>query len=148
MSIVSWSTPHQPMNGQMARQRILAQHERIRALLAKARDVAEAALDGNPPSPDAVASAVGDVRATIEVHLRFEENVLTPLFHKEYADGPQRAHRLADEHKRQREVLASVHHEAAAYPTLPMLAAKLAFLTSWLLTDMDEEERTVLASLP
>jgi iron-sulfur cluster repair protein YtfE (RIC family) len=147
MGIVSWSTPHQPLTGPMARQRILRQHERIRALLAKARDVAEAALDGNPSSPDAVASAVGDVRTTIEVHLSFEETVLVPLFRREYADGPQRAQRLTDEHKRQREVLASVHREATAFPTLPMLAAKLAFLTSWLLTDMDEEERTVLPSL-
>jgi hypothetical protein len=31
------------------------------------------------------------------------------------------------------------------HPQLPTLAAKLAFLTSWLLADMDEEERSFAA---
>jgi hypothetical protein len=34
--------------------------------------------------------------------------------------------------------------EACAHPELPTLAAKLAFLTAWLLADMVEEERCLL----
>ena len=37
-----------------------------------------------------------------------------------------------------------LHREACAFPQLPMLAAKLAFLTEWLLADMLEEERSLL----
>ena len=114
------------------------QHQRIRVLLEHGRVVAEAALDGKA-FDDAVASAVGDIRST-EIHLSFEETVLLPLLRDDLPIGPQRADRLLDEHARQRASLAALHDEARAHPELPMLAAKLAFLTEWLLADMAEEE--------
>jgi hypothetical protein len=80
----------------------------------------------------------------MEVHLAFEESVLLPLLRDDLPVGPQRAERLLEEHKMQRGSLAAVHQEACAHPLLPMLAAKLAFLTSWLLADMEEEERCLL----
>jgi hypothetical protein len=58
--------------------------------------------------------------------------------------GPQRAERLADEHVRQRAMLAALHGEAGRHPELPILAVKLAALTTWLLDDMVEEERSLL----
>src|SRR6266498_3037627 len=70
---LGWSAPATRVDAATARQSILSQHERLRALLARAVAVAEAALDGHPPSDDAVASAIADVRTTIEVHLAFEE---------------------------------------------------------------------------
>ena len=106
--------------------------------------MAEAALDGKPPSEDAVASAVGDIRSILEVHLSFEETVLLPLLRDDLPIGPQRADRLLDEHTRQRASLAALHDEARAHPELPTLAAKLAFLTEWLLADMAEEENCLL----
>lgn len=141
---LGWSAPTRRIDAGTARRGILWQHLRIRALLERAKVVAEAALDGEAPSPDAVASAIGDIRSTMEVHLSFEETVLLPLLRDDLPVGPQRADRLVDEHRRQRGVLAGLHQEAAAHPELPMLAAKLAFLTSWLLADMDEEERCLL----
>ncbi len=141
---LGWSAPARPVDPGTARRGILSQHERIRDLLDRARAVAEAALDGEAPSDDAVASVIGDIHTTMEVHLAFEETVLIPLLRDDLPIGPQRADRLLDEHSRQREVLAGLHREATAYPELPMLAAKLAFLTSWLLADMAEEERCLL----
>jgi hypothetical protein len=117
--------------------------QRIRDLLHKARAVADAALDGVPESPDAVASMIDDLHSTMAVHLAFEKKVLLPLFLADRAAGLRRASQLQDEHRRQREVLAAIHREACRYPQLPTLAAKLAFLTSWLLADMDEEERSL-----
>jgi hypothetical protein len=70
--------------------------------------------------------------------------VLLPLLRDDLPVGPQRADQLEDEHKRQRGVLAAIHQEAGAHPELPTLAAKLAFLTTWLLADMEEEERCIL----
>ena len=144
MSDLGWSPPLQRVDAETARRGILSQHTRIRALLERARAVAEAALDGNPPLPDSVASAVGDIRTTLEVHLTFEEAVLVPILRDDLPVGPLRADRLLHEHEQQRGVLATLHREACAYPELPMLAAKLAFLTSWLLDDMAEEERSLL----
>jgi hypothetical protein len=80
----------------------------------------------------------------MEVHLTFEESVLLPILHDDLPLGPQRAERLRDEHARQRATLVTLHDEARAYPELELLAAKLAFLTEWLLADMAEEEKSLL----
>ena len=80
----------------------------------------------------------------MEVHLKFEEAVLLPLLRNDLPIGPQRADRLVDEHFQQRAMLAALHKEASARPELPLLATKLAALTSWLLADMAEEECSLL----
>jgi hypothetical protein len=144
MTASIWSVPGHRLDAAAARRTILVQHQRIRELLEHARDVAERALDQAELAPDAVASAIGDIHATLEVHLTFEEKVLVEIFNDDIPLGPQRAERLREEHAQQRATLAGLHAEAKAAPQLPMLAAKLAFLTSWLLEDMSEEERTVL----
>jgi len=144
MTEAIWNVPIHRMDAATARHRVLIQHERIRALLSQARDVAERALDQVPQPPDAVASAIGDIHATLEVHLRFEEEVLVGFLEGDRPLGPARAARLRDEHVRQRATLAKIHDEARTGPFVPTLAAKLAFLTSWLLDDMAEEERDLL----
>ena len=144
MSELGWSAPTRKVDAGSARRGILSQHTRIRELLHKAHVIAEAALDGAPPSQDAVASAIGDIRSTMEVHLTFEEAVLLPLLRADVPVGPERAARLLEEHAQQRATLAGLHREAVAHPLLPTLAAKLAFLTSWLLADMSEEERCLI----
>ena len=138
---LGWSAPIQRLDAGTARRGILWQHQQIRVLLEKGKAIAERALDGLVPrSSDAVASTIGDLRQTMEIHLAFEEKVLMPLLADDLPLGPQRAERLLDEHRRQRQTLATLHREASAHPELPTLAVKLAFLTSWLLADMDEEE--------
>jgi hypothetical protein len=141
---LGWSAPTRRLDAGTARAAIFAQHERIRALLERAHVVAEAALDGRAPSSDAVASSIGDIRTIMEVHLAFEEKSLLPILHDDLPLGPERASRLLDEHGRQRDTLATLHREACAFPELPILAAKLVFLTEWLLADMAEEERSLL----
>jgi hypothetical protein len=141
---LGWSAPTRRLDASTAREAILAQHHRIRALLARASDVAEAALDGRASATDAVASAIGDIRTIMEVHLAFEEKSLLPILRDDPPLGPERAARLLDEHKRQRETLSVLHREACAFPDTAILPAKLAFLTEWLLADMNEEERSLL----
>jgi hypothetical protein len=144
MSDPIWIVPTHRVDADTARRSILAQHQRIRALLERARVVAEGALDEADLPPDAVASAIGDIHATLEVHLRFEEKVLIDILNDDLPLGPARAARLKDEHTKQRATLTHLHDEARAAPQRPILAAKLAFLTSWLLDDMAEEERSLL----
>jgi hypothetical protein len=141
---LGWSAPLRRVDAGTATRGILWQHKQLRGLLDRAGAVAEAALDGLPLIAGAVASVIGDVRSTMEVHLTFEETVLLPLLRDDLPVGPERAARLLDEHRRQRGMLASLHVEACAHPELPTLAAKLAFLTRWLLADMAEEERCLL----
>jgi len=142
--VLGWSAPRLRVDAGAARRGILWQHRQLRALLEKAGAVAHAALDDLPLIAGAVASAIGDIRSTMEVHLAFEESVLLPLLGDDLPVGPQRAERLLDEHTRQRAMLASLHAEACAHPELPTLATKLAFLTRWLLADMAEEERCLI----
>jgi hypothetical protein len=141
-----WTVPTHRVDAATARRIILSQHERIRELLSRARTIAEGALDDAPQPDDAVASAFGDIRATLDVHLRFEEKVLCPIFEDDLPLGPARAARLREEHAQQRAMLAALHDEARAAPQRPILAAKLAFLTSWLLEDMSHEEKDVLTA--
>ena len=142
-----WTAPTAARPGAEAgRRRIMAQHLRLRELLTKARTVADAALEGQSAVPDAVASAIGDIRAAFEVHLDFEERVWPTLFVIDSLQLLARTERMRGEHQRQRAILSTLHREAKAVPELPTLAAKLAFLVDWLLTDMAGEERELLAS--
>jgi hypothetical protein len=141
---LGWSAPSKRLDAGAACAAIHAQHDRIRDVLGRARDVAEAALDENAPEPDAVASAIGHIRMIMEVHLAFEERSLLPILRDDLPLGPERADRLLGEHRRQRETLATLHREACSFPDRPILAAKLAFLAEWLLADMAEEERSLL----
>jgi iron-sulfur cluster repair protein YtfE (RIC family) len=144
MDQIRWRAPERPVDAGTARRGILAQHTQLRALLGHAQTAADARLDGDMSVPDAVASAIGDVRSAMEVHLTFEEAVLLPLFRDDLPLGPRRADLLIDEHLRQRAMLAALHKEACQHPELPTLAAKLAAMTSWLLADMAEEEQSLL----
>src|SRR5262249_5486634 len=139
-----WTIPPHRVDAGTARRTILLQHQRIRVLLAHAQQIAERSLDLEPQPADAVASALGAIHATLDVHLRFEEKVLIDILNDDLPLGPKRAERLRDEHKRQRATLTHLHDEAKAGPQVPMLAAKLAFLTTWLLDDMAEEEKNLL----
>jgi iron-sulfur cluster repair protein YtfE (RIC family) len=132
MTDIGWRAPHRRVDADGARRAILAQHVRIRELLDRARHV--------------VASAIGDVRMTMEAHLAFEENVLLPILNDDLPLGPQRAENLAAEHRHQREMLATLHQEARTAPWVATLAAKLMFLTDWLLADMTHEEADLLTS--
>jgi hypothetical protein len=144
MSETIWAVPSHRIDAGTARRSILMQHQRIRVLLAHAREVAERALDQEEQPQDAVASAIGDIHTTLDVHLRYEEKVLIDILNDDLPLGPPRAQRLREEHKKQRATLAAIHAEAKVGPLVPMLAAKLAFLASWLLDDMEEEERSLL----
>lgn len=148
MSDHIWTAPLHPMDAEAATRGVLSQHAAIRALLERARQTAEATLEGRTSESGAVASAIGDIRTTMEVHLAFEEKVLLPLFAAERGRGPWRARRMVTEHRHQRAMLASLHQEAAEAPDLPMLSVKLTFLTSWLLSDMTEEERELFEPAP
>lgn len=143
MTNVVWSAPDERLDVATARKSILRQHGHLRSLLARASRVAETALEGTPTSPDAVACSIGDVRTTMEVHLVFEESVLLPILRDDLSEGPERARRMLEDHERPRAFLTKLHREASAHPELPILAAKLVFLTSWLLQDMVEEEQQI-----
>lgn len=134
-----------PLDASSARRSILAQHQRLRELLERARKVADAALGGETFAPEAVGVAIGELLAVMEVHLSFEEGVLIPLLDPDLPLGPARAMELATEHRQQRAMLNALYRQATAAPAVPTLATKLMFITDWLLADMAQEEAGLLA---
>lgn len=127
-----------------AREAVLGQHRLIRAALETACGAADAALGAEVFPVQAVATAVTALRAVMEAHLGFEEQVLLPILGDDLPLGPERAEHMLAEHREQRAALARLQSEAGLHPELPTLAAKLAGLASTLLADMEEEERSLL----
>lgn len=123
----------------------MGQHQRLRALLERARSVADTALDGEAADPDAVAATIGELLSVMESHLSFEEGVLLPILNADLPLGPARAVELETEHAQQRAMLSALHRQAVAAPRVPTLATKLMFLIDWLLADMSHEETDLLA---
>ena len=146
MTNLGWGAPVDHVDAATAQRGIMSQHADIRVFLSRTRAIAEAALDGDILAPGAVANAVGNLRTIVEGHLDFEERVWLPVLHlDDLMLGPgARADRMLADHRSQRSMLAALHKEASRFPELPMLAAKLAFLASWLEQDMEEEERALL----
>jgi hypothetical protein len=126
-----------------ARRCLVLQHQNIRALLAKARALAERALDGQALSSAQIARTIADIRKTVEIHLRFETHALAVILDDEGPTSDSRTVWFRLDHARQRDGLAALYREAMAGPDLPILAAKLAFVTTWLSNDMAEEERAL-----
>ena len=137
--------PARPLDAATARRSILAQHQRLRELLARARSVADAALGGEVAPPGAVAAAIGELLEVMEAHLSFEESVLLPILIADLPLGPGRASELETEHRQQRAMLSALHRQAAAAPAVPTLATQLMFMTDWLMADMAHEEAGLLA---
>jgi hypothetical protein len=120
------------------------QHERIRALLDRARSIARSALAGGAPSPDDLVVAIDDIRSVMEAHCGYEERHWLPLLRDNVPLGPQWADDILVEHRTQRELMADLHREACAAPGSPTLPARLEFLVAWLRSHMAEEERYLM----
>jgi len=138
-------SPGRTLDAPSARRSILGQHQRLRALLERARRVADLALDGEAADPGGVAVAIGELVHVMESHLAFEESLLLPILNADLPHGPARAAELAKEHEQQRAMLSALHRQATAAPRVPTLATKLMFLTDWLLADMSHEEEELLS---
>lgn len=131
-----------------AKRCVVVQHQKIRALLDRAHAAAERALDGKRRAADDLVGAIAAIRRTVEFHLGFEERALAVILEEDPAARERRAAWFQQGRDRQREGLAALYREAVAGPSLPMLAAKLAFLTAWLSNDMAEEERALAIAPP
>jgi len=137
--------PARPLDASGARRSILAQHQRLRELLERARNVADAALGGEAFAPDAVTAAIAELLAVMDAHLSFEESVLLPILRADPPAGPGQAAELETEHRQQRAMLSALYRQATAAPTVPTLATQLMFMTDWLMADMSHEEAGLLA---
>jgi len=128
------------------RDRILEQHDDLRALLQQSLDVTTRAFTAEGPGLDELARLTHDLRARFRAHLAFEERTLFPVLERLDVWGPERVAELRDEHARQRAELDTLIEGLATEWDQPRMALTLRSLTTELLLDMEDEERGCLSS--
>ena len=127
------------MEPSAARALLLAQHDRLRRLLADTADVAERVVAGEG-SLDHLQDLLGAVRIAFAEHNASEETLLEPILRLDHAWGPPRIARMLEEHSAEhasfREALARPAHE---------LASEMGDLVELIDAHIAAEERTFLS---
>ncbi|MCA9676486.1 MAG: hemerythrin domain-containing protein [Kofleriaceae bacterium] len=122
-----------------AREVVLAQHARLRTLLASAEAVAGRYRAGDPVGAQ-LHRLLEDVRRAFAEHNRTEEELLGPILREDFAWGEPRVRRMMEEHAGEHALLRQVL--AADDDTV---ARQLPDLVEEILAHMDAEERTFLS---
>lgn len=132
------------MNPSEVRQRILAEHDRLRDRLHAIEGHVERAKD-DPSADAAVRRGLGELLVALRAHVESEEAVLVPALAAADAWGPVRAAQIRADHAAQLGVLAD-WERAAADPDLPVaeLATRLHGFADGLRADMAGEEADLL----
>ena len=126
------------------RERVLADHERLRADFVRIEALARAVRDG-------ALVRLGDLRvegdallARLLTHMRWEESHLLPALREADSWGAERAARVIKDHREQRELFRFVHSRLSDTQAWPVMAQRLSDLIALLRDDMAEEERDLL----
>lgn len=127
------------------RERILADHARLRISMADVLSHARAAVLDEKVRPD-VREALAKLRAELERHLQFEDDELVPLLHDADAWGAVRAEHMANDHTGQRAVLLALTEDAGeGVRTTKALAEEVEWFVESFERDMRDEEATLLS---
>ena len=127
------------------RERVLADHDMLRAQIRSARELGQRAKD-DPAGFDAFAVAAGELLSALSKHLDLEDQILVPVLDGIDAWGPERARRLAEEHAGQREILrrTQIALGSQARQAIDIVRGMERFIER-LEADMELEERTTLS---
>jgi hypothetical protein len=128
----------------VVREQVLAQHQALRALLAKAIERSDAG-SATVERWLALVHLAHEVRGRFRTHLVFEEKLLIPVLSSGEGWGPERVRNLTEEHASQRVDLDSLIEGVERGWDGPRLGRALHALAADLLRDMDEEERDYLS---
>jgi hypothetical protein len=127
------------MDPSEARSLLLAQHERLRALLLDTEALARRFVAAAEVAT-ALDRSLAELRAAFDEHNKFEASLLEPMLLETDAWGPARLARMVEEHTEEHKVFATFLarrvHEVA--PEMPDFAEEL-------LAHMEAEERTFLS---
>lgn len=129
------------------RKRILADHQKLREMLAELAPLAERFERGDGADGNALRERALALYETFAAHLLHEENTLEPALRARGPEGVRYAERLAHEHGEQRELLRYLiaRLEDQPRPTL-LVAREILHFTEYLRLDMAHEESTLLTA--
>ncbi len=127
------------MEPSKARKRLLAEHDALRTLLARAEQIAADILRG-AAAPTALRDVLQMCRNEFAAHNASEEELLGPILKHDFAWGQARIDRMFEEHRAE-------HAEIRAALTGPDLrvAPRIAELREMIEAHMAAEERTFLS---
>jgi hemerythrin-like domain-containing protein len=128
------------------RRRILEEHTRIRALLDAVEELVARFQRGDPAVREPLRERGMELHDALCEHLDREDRILTEALRQADAWGEERAERLADEHREQRELFAYIlaRLRDSERPTT-LLARELQNFVDILRVDMRHEEETELS---
>lgn len=127
------------MEPSKARQQLLAEHDELRTLLARAAQIAADILCGVAP-PTALHDVLQLCRSSLAAHNASEERLLGPILQHDFAWGQARIDRMFEEHRAEH---AEMH--AALTGADLKIAPKIADLREMIEAHMAAEERTFLS---
>lgn len=126
------------------RKRILAEHDKLRGLMAEVRETSARARQ-NGTGHQEFADASQALLTAVAKHLDLEDEILVPTLETIDAWGPERAKRLATEHENQRQILTQVSEQLARGEHAPdETIERMETFVDRLEKDMALEEKTSL----
>jgi hypothetical protein len=123
-----------------ARERVVADHRRLRRLMTELVSLARAALHASDKLEE-LQGALRILRAELERHLDYEERVVAPLVYEATPEGPRRAEDMTKDHAGQRAVLVALTEDVSVGGRdVADLADELAWFAHSFERDMEDEE--------
>lgn len=127
------------------RDRILADHDVLRRMIAAVDQVAGLIEDGEGELADSLRVLLVALFRKLKAHMHYEDEELAPILRDVDAFGDVRAEAFAREHEDQREQMAELLQAATDNNAAPRrTAARAREITARVLSDMDHEEQTFL----
>jgi iron-sulfur cluster repair protein YtfE (RIC family) len=128
------------------RQRILADHERLRRLIGASERVAGLIEDGEEDLGDSLRVLLVALFRKLKVHMQYEDEALQPILRRVDAFGEVRADQFDREHEEQRGQMGDLLHAACDLRAHPReVAVRAREILRRVLDDMDYEEREFLS---
>ncbi len=122
------------------RERILAQHRDIRAMLDQLDEGVEKLGSGEEGQDEWLHRAVDALGQVLEWHMRVEEKYLVPMVQEADGFGPVRAERLLEDHRQQTVELRALLKDVST-SVGPDLADRVNHLVGIIREDMEYEEK-------
>jgi hemerythrin-like domain-containing protein len=130
------------------RERILQEHAELRGMLDEVHSLAERFEGGDAQVSQTLRERGLRLYERFAAHLDLEDRLLAPALRKAGGPGPERAERLAREHREQRELLDYLMERLLKHPAPTLLVAReLHHFVSYVRLDMDYEEETLLGGI-
>jgi len=127
------------------RRRVLSDHEELRQQLERLERRAQAAVKGAADASAELRSQGEALLDRLAIHMSWEDRYLVPVVRVADGWGDERAARIAEDHREQRELLRyalrQLHDQSRPEP---LVASNLLDLVALLRKDMDEEEQAFL----